>query len=379
MDIYLDNNATTPIIQPVLKKQVLALKFSYGNPSSLYRPGILVKRELDDARKNIANLINADLDNSRILFTSCATEANNSVFNSVIKQNPGKKHIIISSVEHSSVFSVAERLQSLGYRITYIPVNTNGEIDMEFLKKKISEDTLLVSIMTANNETGVIYPIKEIVALTHSISPNIFTHTDAVQAVGKIPVDVQESGVDFLSLSGHKFHAPKGVGALYIKGGVNFSPFLLGGHQEGNLRAGTENVASIIAMGEASVLAKDALGKSDFVRDMRDKLENELSSLPIKSYILGKQANRLPNTSNIAFSNIDGMQLMLQLSQNGIYVSTGSACNSTVLKPSRIITAMKTPIEYQKSIRISLSSYTKQEDINKFLEIITKILLKKGK
>lgn len=376
MKIYLDNNATTPLIQSVLKMQVLALKYEYGNPSELYSLGEAAKQRLDEARTNIAKLIGAELDSNQVIFTGCATEANNAVFNSAIKLYPNKKHIVVSSVEHLSVLEVAKSLETMGYDVTYVPVNLDGELDLEYLQRSLKKDTLMVSIMTANNETGIIYPIEEIVQIVHSYSPDILIHTDAVQAIGKIHVDVNKSGVDFLTLSGHKFHAPKGVGALYIRGRVNFVPFFIGGHQEYGLRAGTENTASIIAMGEAALHAVRMVERQNAVRTIRDTLEKELMALPIESHIIGSHTNRLPNTTNIAFSNIDNVWLMLNLSRQGVYVSTGSACNSNEVEPSHVISAMGVPKRFQKSIRISLSTYTTQEEIDEFIKIIKKILIK---
>ena len=374
MAIYLDNNATTALILPVLQKQVLALKYTYGNPSNPYELGVVAKREMDDARQKIAELIGADLSQDKLLFTGCATEANNTVFHSSVKLYPKKKHIIVSAVEHLSVLEMAKSLETSGYDVTYVPVNQNGEIDLQHLKKSLKRNTLLVSIMTVNNETGIIYPIDEIVRIVRSCSDDILIHTDAVQAIGKFPVNVKQSGVDFLSLSGHKFHAPKGVGALYVRGGVEFRPFLLGGHQEKQQRAGTENTASIIAMGEAAVHAKKSAQDQTSVRLMRDELEKAILGLPVSALIIGANTNRLSNTSNIAFANENGFVLMLKLSAQGICISTGSACNSESEEPSHVIKAMAIPTKYQKSIRVSLSNETTQDEIHKFLAAIQKTL-----
>ena len=374
MSIYFDNNSTTAIILPVLQKHVLALKDIYGNPSASYNPGVIAKREVDEARQRIADLICADLAFDKIIFTSCATEANNAVFNSATKLYPNKKHIIVSAVEHPSVLEVTKNLKTMGYNITYVPVDINGEIDLKYLQKKIKKDTLIVSVMTANNETGVIYPITKIVKIVRECSPDILIHTDAVQAIGKIPINVIESGVDFLSISGHKFHAPKGVGALYIKRDIKFIPFLFGGHQEENKRAGTENTASIIAMGEAALYAKQYASDQSVVEKMRNKLEEEITALPWRTLIIGKEANRLANTSNIAFENESGYTLMLKLAEKDIFVSTGSACNSISEQPSHVIKAMGISNEYQRPIRISLSNNTKMEEIDKFIIAIKKIL-----
>ncbi len=381
MAIYLDNNATTALTTQVLRKQTKALFEIYGNPSDPYKLGVIAKREMENARLKLADLIGANItlgDRDRIVFTSCATEANNAVFNSATKLNPRKKHIIVSSVEHLSVLEVARDLEKSGYRVSFVPVNQDGKLDLDYLSESINHETLLVSIMMANNETGVIFPIHEIVKIVRNFSPDILIHTDAVQAIGKLPINVSQIGNDFLSLSGHKFHAPKGIGALFIKAGVPFKPFFLGGHQEGLERAGTENTASIIAMGEAAIVAKASAINQEPVRLMRDDMEQALLELPIRKLIIGAKSDRLSNTTNISFPIIDGYELMLRLAKKEIYVSTGSACNSESEEPSHVIKAMGIPTEFHKSIRVSLSNTTTQEEIDSFLTVIRTILLEKG-
>ena len=380
MAIYLDNNATTALTTQVLRKQTKALFEIYGNPSDPYRIGVIAKREMEKARLKLADLIGANMSSNirdRIVFTSCATEANNAVFNSATKLNPRKKHIIVSSVEHLSVLEVARDLEKSGYKVSFVPVNQDGKLDLDYLSESINNETLLVSIMMANNETGVIFPIDEIVKIVRNFSPDILIHTDAVQAIGKLPINVSQIGIDFLSLSGHKFHAPKGVGALYIKTGVPFKPFFLGGHQEGLERAGTENTASIIAMGEAAVVAKASAINQEPIRLMRDAMEQALLELPMRKHLMGAKSNRLSNTTNISFPIIDGYELMLKLAEKEIYVSTGSACNSESEEPSHVIKAMGIPTEFQKSIRVSLSNTTTQEEIDTFLTVIRTILLER--
>lgn len=380
MAIYLDNNATTALTIQVLRKQSRALLEIYGNPSDPYRIGVIAKREMEKARLKLADLIGANMSSNnrdRIVFTSCATEANNAVFNSATKLNPRKKHIIVSSVEHLSVLEVARDLEKSGYRLSFVPVNHDGKLDLDYLSESINNETLLVSIMMANNETGVIFPIHEIVKIIRNFSPDILIHTDAVQAIGKLPINVSQIGIDFLSLSGHKFHAPKGVGALFIKAGVPFKPFFLGGHQEGLERAGTENTASIIAMGEAAVIAKESAKNQEPLRLMRDAMEQALLELPIRKLLIGAKSDRLSNTTNISFPIIDGYELMLKLAEKEIYVSTGSACNSESEEPSHVIKAMGIPTEFQKSIRVSLSNTTTQEEIDTFLTVIRTILLER--
>lgn len=379
MAIYLDNNATTALSLRVLQKQVIALKNIYGNPSDPYELGVIAKREMEEARGRIADLIGASLGCGKLIFTGSASEANNAVFNSAIRRCPNKKHIVVSAVEHLSVLAAAKNLEAAGYEITYIPVDQNGELDLNYFRNILRKDTLLVSIMTANNETGIIYPIDEIVQIVRSVSPDILTHTDAVQAIGKIPTNVKNSGVDFLSLSGHKFHAPKGIGALYIRAGVDFIPFIVGGHQEQGQRAGTENTSSIIAMGEAAIEAKESATNQEKVQQLRHDMEAALMALPVESFIIGAHLPRLSNTTSIAFADKSGYELMLKLAASGIYVSTGSACNSESESPSHVVKAMSLPERFQSPIRISLSNETTQNEIEKFVEVLQSLLTKKGR
>lgn len=375
--VYLDNNATTRLHRSVFHKQCEVLNRYFGNPSSLYPAGVEVKAMVEKARDQVASLIHADLSGGdTLLFTSCATESNNAVLHSVMQPSNVEKHIVISAVEHPSISQTAEYYESLGSRVTRISVDTDGNLRLDELRDAITDDTVLVSIMYVNSETGVIHDIPRVVQMVKEIRKDIIVHTDAVQAAGKIPIDVQSLGVDMLTLSGHKFHAPKGVGVLYIKKGVPFVPFLMGGHQEKNLRAGTENTASIVALGEAAVITKAELasGVLEKMRALRELLENELKASHKDVMIFGEHAPRVCNTANIGFKNVLGHKLVLQLAQKGIYVSSGTACNSESTKPSRVLTAMNAPAEYISSIRISLDSYTKEDDIRQLLTALDEVL-----
>lgn len=373
-EIYLDNNATTKISDKVLEEQCRILKNYYGNASSVYYLGKESNKIIENARVNIKRSINAAADD-RLIFTGCASESNNSTFFSAINCFPQKKHIIVSAVEHLSVLSTAMFWKEKGYEVTVIGVDHDGKLNIDEFKKCLRKDTLLVSIMFANNETGVVFPIKKLVEVAKNIAPEVLFHTDAVQAIGKIPVDVKELGVDYLSISGHKFHAPKGVGALYIRNQAPFKPFIFGGHQERNLRAGTENTASIHAMGIAALDIEYLIEKSKNNEKLRDFMEEEIEKIE-DIMIIGKNSERLPNTSNISMKNMRIAELLLGLSREKIYVSTGSACNSKSIGTSHVLTAMDVPKEYQQSLRVSLSSYTTGAEINAFIKEFKKIIKK---
>lgn len=375
--IYLDNNATTRIDKRVYIKQCEVLNKYYGNPSSLYPLGVSVNNMIQSARRKVAAMINADLTaGDQIIFTSCATEGNNSVFFSFLNPKVETKHIIVSSVEHPSVLNTAAYYESMGCHVTYVGVDVNGELNETELLNSLRENTVLVSVMYVNSETGVINNIARIAHMIKEINPNIVFHTDAVQAAGKISIDVQALGVDLLTISAHKFHGPKGVGALYIKAGVKLSPFLVGGHQENGLRAGTENTASIVAMGEAASIAHARLleESGEYVRHLRDKLETSIEEVFPNAIIFGKKALRVGNTSNIGFKNINGVDLVLKLAKKDICISSGTACNSKSAKSSTVLRAMRVPEEYIKSIRISLSFETTESDIQTFLAALKSII-----
>jgi cysteine desulfurase len=364
--IYLDNNATTQVAQEVLEGMLPYFTDYYGNPSSMHTFGGMVGREIEKARESVADLIGANP--SEIIFTACGTESDNTAIWAAIRSNPGKKHIITTRVEHPAIKNLCEHLSKNGYRVTYVPVDQKGDPDMAFLKDHLSEDTAIVSIMWANNETGVIFPIEDIGELLKK--KKIVFHTDAVQAVGKIPIDLRRTPVDMLSLSGHKIHAPKGIGALYVRKGTKFSPFLIGGHQEKGRRGGTENTASIIGLGIACNLARDHLKEMNTtVIKLRDHLENELLRQIPNAMVNGKGAKRLPNTLSINFEYIEGESILLMLNELNICASSGSACTSGSLEPSHVLRAMGVPFtSAHGSIRFSLSTRTTENEINLVIE-----------
>ena len=368
--IYLDNNATTKVSEGVLNKMLPYLKDEYGNPSSIYSLGTKTKKELNIARENIARLIHADKNN--IIFTSCGSESNISAIMSSIRQYPNKKHIITTKVEHASILECMKYLESDGYNITYLNVDKHGRLDLKELEKAITKDTCLISVMMANNEIGNIYPIKDIAKIAHN--DNILFHCDAVQAVGKIKIDINELDVDFLSFSGHKINAPKGIGVLYIKDSNNYTPLIFG-HQEKNRRGGTENVPYIIGLGKAAEeILNDNYQKEKEIEKLRDYLEEEVKKNIEDIHIYGDKQNRIPNTSSIAFKGVKADALMLVLESFNIYVSTGSACNAEIALPSHVLTACKANLEDYSPIRISLGTYTTKEEIDEFIKRLIGII-----
>jgi cysteine desulfurase len=370
--IYTDNNATTQIAPDVLDEMLPYLKKYYGNPSSMHRFGGEVATKIREARNRTASLLNATPE--EILFTSCGTESDSTAIRAAIMSNPSKKHIITTRVEHPAVKNLCEQLVKDGFRITYVPVDKNGTLDLDFLYKNLTEDTAIVSIMWANNETGVIFPVEEIASIVKE--KGIVFHTDAVQAVGKIPIDLQNSKIDMLSLSGHKVHAPKGVGALYVRKGTKFSPFLIGGHQEKGRRGGTENVASIIGLGAASKLAQELMEKENtYVQTLRDTLEKGLLEKIESSFVNGAKEKRLPNTASIAFEYVEGEAILLMMDEFGICASSGSACTSGSLEPSHVLRAMGVPFTAAHgTIRFSLSTYNTMEEVNFIIEKLPPII-----
>ncbi len=373
--IYLDNNATTQVAPEVLEVMLPYFHELYGNPSSMHFFGGQVGRRLREAREQVAALIGASPD--EIIFTSCGTESDNTAVRSALAANPGKRHLVTSRVEHPAIHALVAQLAKEGYRVTELPVDSQGRLNLEQYARSLTPDTAIVSLMWANNETGVIFPVEEAAALARS--KGILFHTDAVQAVGKIPIDLRHSAIDMLSLSGHKLHAPKGVGALYVRRGTKFAPFLIGGHQEKGRRGGTENVPSIIGLGVACELAARNLeAENTRVKSLRDKLENLLLEQVPNSRVNGDRINRLPNTSNISFEFIEGEAILLLLNEFGICASSGSACTSGSLQPSHVLRAMGIPFTMAHgSIRFSLSIYNTEAEIDlvikKFPSIIAKL------
>lgn len=364
--IYVDNNATTRVDPQVLDAMLPYFNDFYGNPSSMHSFGGKVAHKIDEARIKVASLINASPD--EIVFTSCGTESDSTAIHAAISSVPDKKHIITSRVEHPAVKNLCEHLSKKGYRITFVPVDRKGMLDVDCLYNSLTDDTAIVSLMWANNETGMIFPIEEISQVVKQ--KGIVFHTDAVQAVGKVPVDVDKSKVDMLSLSGHKIHAPKGVGALFVRKGTRFSPFLIGGHQEGGRRGGTENVISIIGLGKASELAENHLKEvTTRVGQLRDKLESELLRRIPNVMINGDSENRLPNTTSVSFEYVEGESILLMIDEFGICASSGSACTSGSLEPSHVLRAMGVPFTAAHgSIRFSLSIYNTEEEIDFIIE-----------
>jgi cysteine desulfurase len=365
--IYLDNNATTKVAPEVVDAMLPYLSEYYGNPSSMHSFGGDVAENIKEARENVASLIGATAD--EIVFTSCGTESDGTAIRAAVESNPDRKHIITSRVEHPAVKNLYETLSKKGYRVTFVPVDGQGILDLDYLYSNLSNDTAVVSLMWANNETGVIFPIEEI---SREIKERgIVFHTDAVQAVGKFPIDINETGVDLLSLSGHKLHAPKGIGVLYIRKGTKFSPFMIGGHQERGRRGGTENVASIVALGKAAELAKKHLDADGYehIGRLRDKLETTLLAGISHSMVNGDREHRLLNTTSIAFEYVEGEAILLMMNEHGICASSGSACTSGSLEPSHVLRAMGVPFTAAHgSIRYSLSRYTTAEEIDAVIE-----------
>ena len=379
--IYLDNNATTKVDERAVAKMLPFLTEKYGNPSSIHSFGGTVMPEIEEARRQVANLIGANFRNkdncaTEILFTSCGTESDNAAIMSAIATQTDRKKIVTSKVEHPAILSKCKELARQGYTISYIGVDERGRLDMEELKREVDTDTAIVSIMWANNEIGNIYPVEEIAEIAHA--KGALFHTDAVQAVGKVPIDMSKNSIDFLSLSGHKLHAPKGIGVLYIRRGVRFRPLIVGGHQELGRRAGTENVASIIALGEACKIAVGSV--ADEVRvlsEMRDRLEKGLLERIPKIRINGDLDSRLPNTSSISFEYIEGESILMLLNMFNICASSGSACTTGSLEPSHVLRAMGLPYTAAHgTIRFSFSRFNCLEEVDFVIEKLPPIIAK---
>ena len=361
--VYADNAATTPVTPAVLEAMTPWLMENYGNPSSIYSIGRAARTAVEKARRQVAAALNAEP--GEIYFTSCGTEADNWALKGSMRRwaAKGKKHLITAAFEHHAILHSAKALEKEGFEVTYLPVTPEGLVDPAELEKAIREDTALVSIMLANNEIGTVQPIAELAAIAHA--HGAWFHTDAVQAVGHIPVDVKALGVDMLSLSGHKFHAPKGVGALYVKNGILPNIFMDGGAQEKGRRAGTENLASIVGLGEAITVATASLEENMArITAMRDRLIDSLLQLP-RPRLNGSREHRLPGNLNISFEGIEGESLLLRLDMAGICASSGSACTSGSLDPSHVLMAIGLKHEVAHgSLRLSLSELTTEEDID---------------
>lgn len=370
--VYVDNNATTRVAPEVLEAMLPYFSEFYGNPSSMHFFGGQVQKKVNEAREQAADFLGAEP--SEIVFTSCGTESDNAAILGTLDSYPEKRHFITSRVEHPAVMNVSSHLSRKGYRTTEISVDREGRLDLDELKESITDETALASIMYANNETGVLFPIEEIGEIVKS--SGIPFHTDGVQAAGKIPLNMKKSTVDLLSLSGHKLHAPKGVGVLYIRKGTKFSPFMIGGHQEKGRRGGTENVPYIIGIGKACELAKKHLEEENTrVRALRDYLEVKILEKVPNTLVNGDRNNRLPNTLNVSFEYVEGESILLLLSDLGICASSGSACTSGSLEPSHVLRAMGVPFTAAHgSIRFSLSIYNTKEEMDYIIEHIPPII-----
>ncbi len=375
--IYLDNNATTKIDERVLEAMMPYFKEEYANPSSMYNFSKKASDALKNARGVLKDFLNAK-DEKEIIFTSCGSESANTAIKGVLNYNRSKKHIITTKVEHPCVLNLYQTLEKQGYKVDYIGVNSNGDLDLEQLENAINQDTALVSIMWANNETGVIFPIQRISEIIKTKNPETKFFVDAVQVAGKIPIDVQENGIDLLGISGHKFHAPKGVGALYINSRTLITPLIIGGHQERGKRAGTENVPYIAGLAKAAELAQDGLQyETTEVKRLRDKLERSLLKDIYNSRLNTGVSNRVPNTTNIGFEYVEGELILLHMSDLGICASSGSACTSGSLEPSHVLRAMNVPFTaIHGSIRFSLSRFTTEKEIDYVCEKMPGIIEK---
>jgi cysteine desulfurase len=374
--IYLDNNATTSIAPEVREAMLPYLAEEYFNPSSMYEAAKGPAEAVKTGRRAVAGLLEG-IDPGQIIFTSCATESNNAAIFGVVKANPGRRHVITTSVEHPAVLEVCRELGRLGLDVTFLPVGRDGTLDPGDFVRALRSDTLLVTIMHANNETGVLFPVQELSRIAKETDPSIVFHTDATQSVGKVPInlDGEFKDVDLLSLSGHKLHAPKGVGVLYIKRGTPWRPFMLGGHQERSLRAGTENVPHIVALGKACELAAARMADEQRIRNLRDRLESEVQRQVPCVEINGAGAPRLPNTLNLACHYVEGEGILYQLSAEGICASSGSACTSGSLDPSHVLKAMNLPFTaIHGSVRFSLSRYNTDEEIDRVIEVFPRVI-----
>jgi len=370
--IYFDNNATTKVADEVLEEIKPYFCELYGNPSSMHTFGGQIGIKIREAREKTAALLGCDP--SEIIFTGCGTESDNTAVKGTLAAHPNKRKVITTRVEHPAVLSVCRDLENQGYTVIELSVDKKGRLNLSELESHLDDNTAIVTIMFANNETGVVFPVEKIAEMVKG--KGIVFHTDAVQAVGKIPINLSKSNIDLLSLSGHKLHAPKGVGILYVRKGTRLAPFMLGGHQEGGRRAGTENVPGIIGLGKACELAMQNFDyENKKVKSLRDKLEKGILAKCPDCMVNGDTESRLPNTSNISFEFIEGESILLMLDRFGICASSGSACTSGSLEPSHVLRAMGVPFTAAHgSIRFSLSRYNTEEEVNFTVEKIPPII-----
>ena len=371
--IYLDNNATTMVDPLVVEAMLPFFTEQYGNPSSLHQFGDKVGRTLKKARQQVQTLLGAEFD-SEIIFTSCGTESDSTAILSALRAQPDRKEIITTVVEHPAILTLCEYLEKDGYIVHRLKVDNKGRLNLKEYENLLSEKVAIVSVMWANNESGTLFPVEKMAEMAKQVG--VMFHTDAVQAVGKLPINLKQSSIDMLSLSGHKLHAPKGIGVLYLRRGVRFRPLLRGGHQERGRRAGTENAASIIALGKACEMAMQHMDyENTFVKAMRDKLEKGILDQVSHCFVTGDPENRLPNTCNIAFEFIEGEAILLLLNKLGIAASSGSACTSGSLEPSHVMRAMDIPFTAAHgSTRFSLSRYNTMEEIESVIAAVPPIV-----
>lgn len=372
--IYLDNNATTAIDPAVLEAMRPYLENCYANPSSGYAFATEARDAVEQARTQVAALLGCTP--AEIVFTSCGTESINTAYHSALETAPGRKHIVTTTVEHSAVLRPAQELQKRGYEVTFVGVDENGRVDLDEIAKAIRADTALVAVMWANNETGVLFPIKEIAAMAREKAVPFLT--DAVQAAGKVPIQLQETPLQFLAISGHKLHAPKGVGALYVNRRARFRPMILGGSHEENRRAGTSNVASIVALGKAAEIAlREVQDEQTRIRAWRDRFEQMLSDRIPGTRIHGAEAERLPNTSSLRFAGVESDAALVMFDRDGLCCSGGSACKTGSLQPSHVMTAMGISAEDARgAMRFSFGRFNSDEDLKRALEIIPRVITK---
>lgn len=371
--IYLDNNATTRVDPEIVEVMLPFFSEQFGNPSSMHSFGDKVGRAVKHARKQVQKLLGAEHD-SEIIFTSCGTESDSTAILSALRAQPERKEIITTVVEHPAILTLCEHLEKEGYKVHYLEVDNRGRLDLNAYRALLSERVAIVSVMWANNETGTLFPVEQMAQMAH-VAGVVF-HTDAVQAVGKLPINLSDSTIDMLSLSGHKLHAPKGIGVLYLRRGVRFRPLLRGGHQERGRRAGTENSASIVALGKAAEMAMAHMDyENTFVAAMRDRLEDGILKAVPHCFVTGDPENRLPNTCNIAFEYIEGEAILMLLNKQGIAASSGSACTSGSLEPSHVMRAMDIPYTAAHgSTRFSLSRYNTMEEIERVIAAVPPIV-----
>jgi cysteine desulfurase len=370
--VYVDNNATTKVAPEVLEAMLPYFSELYGNPSSMHFFGGQVQKKVDEAREKVADFLGAEP--SEVVFTSCGTESDNAAILGTLDSYPEKRHLITTRVEHPAVGNLSSYLGRKGYRVTELSVDREGRLDLDELRESLTEETTIVTVMYANNETGVIFPVEEVGEIVKA--KGVPFHTDAVQAAGKVSLNLKRSTIDMLSISGHKLHAPKGIGVLYIRKGTKFSPFLIGGHQEKGRRGGTENVPYIIGLGKACELAKKSLKEENTrVKALRDYLEAKLLEKIPNTLVNGDRRNRLPNTLSVSFEYVEGESILLLLSDLGICASSGSACTSGSLEPSHVLRAMGVPFTAAHgSIRFSLSVYNTKEEMDYIIDHLPPII-----